>query len=134
MGEHVIVRPVRYQEHSLLGNTRELVDTVVTKEGRRAFVADGKSATDLEHFAKTIEMKCMHQMADSSVQAQNGMNTKKQGTYLVVRRVRLYRNELITLTGDSEPPLQDRPPAPAAATPASAGHRSIASFFRRNNA
>jgi hypothetical protein len=92
-----------------LGNTRELVDIVVTEEGRRAFVADGNSATDLEHFAKTIGMKCMHQMADSSVVAQNGMNIKKQGTYLAVRRrVRLYRNELITSTGDSEPPSFDR--------------------------
>jgi hypothetical protein len=67
----------------------------------------------------------MHQMlvyegADTSVEAQSGM---------------VYRNELITLTGGFEPPLQDRPPAPAAAeSPPTPSHRSIASFFRRDNA
>jgi hypothetical protein len=132
-----IAFPKHYTEHSSLKNTLELVEIVMTHEERRAFTADGTSATDLERHGQSIEKKCMNQMlvyegGDPEVEAQTG--TTKKGTYLALgNRVRKYRNELKKMKpGDSEPPLQDRPPAPAAATPP--GQRSIGSFFRRSNA
>lgn len=125
--------PKHYSEHSLLKNTLELVEIVITDEERKAFTADGTSATDLETFSKSIEKRCMNQMlvyegGDPAVEAQT--KSTKKATYLAVgRRVRLYRNELKDLTGNTEPPLQDRPSAPAQATPPD--NRSIASFFAR---
>jgi hypothetical protein len=91
------------------------------------------SDEDLERHGQSIQKKCMDQMlvyecGDPAVEAQIG--TKKKGTYLALgSRARKYRNELKTLTpGEPEPPLQDRPPAPAASTPP--GQRSIVNYFR----
>jgi hypothetical protein len=130
-----IALPKHYTEHSSLKNTLELVEIVITDEERDAFTADGTSAKNLEMYGKRIEKKCMNQMllyegGDPSVEAQTG--TTKIGTYLALgNRVRKYRNQLKTLTVNSEPQLQVRPPAPPKGTPP--GHLSITSFFRSSN-
>jgi hypothetical protein len=140
----MILRHTTYEDHSLLSNTMQLVEVVMTKEERHAFMSRGTAPADLERFAKSIEKKCMQQMlvyegTDTSIEAQTVLNGEMQGTYLAMgRRVQLYKNELKTLTGHTGPsiqPLQDRPPAPTAPKRAPARPGSIAAMIlRRKNA
>jgi hypothetical protein len=84
-----VPRSSNQSEPSLLKNTLELVDIVITADERNAFTADGTSDIDLERHGKSIEKKCTSQMlvydgGDPEVEAQTG--TAKKSTYLAVGR------------------------------------------------
>jgi hypothetical protein len=71
-----------YKERSLLKNTLELVESVITDEECEAFTADGMSAADLEKNGKSVEKRCMSQIllyegGSQEVEAQTG-TTKRQ--------------------------------------------------------
>jgi hypothetical protein len=132
MWRDIALPPQKYTEPSSMKNTLELVEIVITDEERTtAFTICGTSATNLEKFGKSIEKKYMHQMlvykgGDPAVEAKTG--TTELGTYLALwGRVRRYKKQLKTLTSESDPQLQDRPPAPVAATPPD--QHSIRGFF-----
>jgi hypothetical protein len=67
----------------------------------------------------------LYEGGSPEVEAQTG--TTKKATYLAIgRRVREYKTVLKTLTGNQDPPLQERPPAPDPKTPP--GNRSMLSL------
>ena len=78
-----------YKERSLLKNTLELVESVITVKECEDFTADGTSAADLDKCGKSVEKMCMSQMLSyegsiPEVEAQTG--TAKKATYLAVGR------------------------------------------------
>ena len=105
-----------YKERSLLKNTLELVESVITVEERESFTADGTSAAYLEKCGRSIEKRCMIQiLLYEGVIPEAGAytGTTKKATYLTVgRRLREYKKVLKTFTVNQDPPLQERPLAP----------------------
>jgi hypothetical protein len=69
----------------------------------------------------------LYEGGSREVEAQTG--TTKRATYLLAvrRRIREFKKVLKTLTGNQDPPLQERPPAPNPKTPPD--DRSMISFM-----